>query len=292
MMTSGEDQTHPRSHQPIMSIPAQPANAQASSSSQSQDAAHASVLMPSESIPDDATHIRGPNFDNAVNLQELLESYEKIGFQATGMAKAIKIVEQMVSRAHVVSTRANYRTEHLISLRPQRLARSNPDEPLRLFLGYTSNLISSGLREIICFLARHKLVDCIVTTAGGIEEDFIKCLGSTVLGDFAMEGAGLRKRGLNRIGNLLVPNSNYCAFEDWVIPILDKMVEEQSQADPEQDEDEEKKMVWTPSSVIRRLGKEIDNEESVYYWCYKVSLLPFLAISIHSVALTDTKDLA
>jgi deoxyhypusine synthase len=107
-----------------------------------------------------------------------------------------------------------------------------------------------------------------------------------------MEGAGLRKRGLNRIGNLLVPNSNYCAFEDWVIPILDKMVEEQSQADPEQDEDEEKKMVWTPSSVIRRLGKEIDNEESVYYWCYKVSLLPFLAISIHSVALTDTKDLA
>ncbi|KAG7571531.1 hypothetical protein FFLO_00547 [Filobasidium floriforme] len=240
-----------------MSIPSQPTNARASSSSQSQDAAHASVLMPSESIPDDATHIRGPNFDNAVNLQELLESYEKIGFQATGMAKAIKIVEQM------------------------RLARSNPDEPLRLFLGYTSNLISSGLREIICFLARHKLVDCIVTTAGGIEEDFIKCLGSTVLGDFAMEGAGLRKRGLNRIGNLLVPNSNYCAFEDWVIPILDKMVEEQSRADLEQDEDEEKKMVWTPSSVIRRLGKEIDNEESVYYWCYKND------IPVFCPALTD-----
>lgn len=77
----------------------------------------------------------------------------------------------------------------------QRQARADPDEPLRLFLGYTSNLISSGLREIICFLAKHKLVDCIVTTAGGIEEDFIKCLGSTVLGDFAMEGAGLRKRG-------------------------------------------------------------------------------------------------
>ena len=26
---------------------------------------------------------------------------------------------------------------------------------------------------------------------------------------------------------------------------------------------------WTPSQIIRRLGKEIDNEESVYYWCYK-----------------------
>ena len=29
------------------------------------------------------------------------------------------------------------------------------------------------------------------------------------------------------IGNLLVPNDNYCKFEDWVMPILDKMLEEQ-----------------------------------------------------------------
>lgn len=26
---------------------------------------------------------------------------------------------------------------------------------------------------------------------------------------------------------------------------------------------------WTPSSLIRRLGKEINNEDSVYYWAYK-----------------------
>jgi deoxyhypusine synthase len=70
-------------------------------------------------------------------------------------------------------------------------------------------------------------------------------------------------RSLNRIGNLLVPNSNYCAFEDWVIPILDTMVEEQ---------EGEEKVKWSPSSVIRRLGKEINNEDSVYYWCYKVSI--------------------
>lgn len=34
-------------------------------------------------------------------------------------------------------------------------------------------------------------------------------------------GAELRMKGLNRIGNMLVPNSNYCKFEDWIIPILD-----------------------------------------------------------------------
>lgn len=31
-----------------------------------------------------------------------------------------------------------------------------------------------------------------------------------------------------RIGNLLVPNDNYCKFEDWLMPILDKMLLEQN----------------------------------------------------------------
>jgi deoxyhypusine synthase len=107
---------------------------------------------------------------------------------------------------------------------------SNTEVPgCTIFLGYTSNLVSSGLRETIRFLVQHKLVDCIVTTAGGVEEDFIKCLGSTVLGDFGLKGDLLRSRGINRIGNLLVPNENYCKFEDWVTPILDEMVEAQLQ---------------------------------------------------------------
>ena len=97
----------------------------------------------------------------------------------------------------------------------------------KIFVGYTSNLVSSGVREIIRFLVQHKMVDVLVTTAGGVEEDFIKCLAPTYLGDFNLKGADLRKQGLNRIGNMLVPNNNYCKFEEWVMPILDKMLEEQ-----------------------------------------------------------------
>ncbi|KAK8847560.1 deoxyhypusine synthase [Kwoniella newhampshirensis] len=213
----------------------------------SSTSAHESVLMPSEALPSDSVHIKGPDLSKSIDLQDLLKSYETIGFQATGLAKAIHVVEEMRKR------------------------RSDPDQPLTLFLGYTSNLISSGLREIIRFLAQHKLIDCLVTTAGGIEEDFIKCLGSTVLGEFHLDGAELRKKGLNRIGNLLVPNSNYCAFEDWIVPILDVMVKEQ----------EEEGTKWAPSSVIARLGKEINNEDSVYYWCYKND------IPVFCPALTD-----
>lgn len=70
-------------------------------------------------------------------------------------------------------------------------------------------------------------MDVITTTAGGIEEDLIKCLAPTFLGDFSIPGRELRLKGINRIGNLLVPNDNYCKFEDWIMPILDTMLEEQ-----------------------------------------------------------------
>ena len=72
-------------------------------------------------------------------------------------------------------------------------------------------------------------VDCIVATAGGIEEDFIKCLAPTYMGDFSLKGSDLRKKGINRIGNLLVPNDNYVKFEDWILPIFDKMLKEQKE---------------------------------------------------------------
>ena len=67
----------------------------------------------------------------------------------------------------------------------------------------------------------------IVSTAGGIEEDFIKCLAPTFLGEFSLPGKELRHKGVNRIGNLLVPNDNYCKFEEWIMPILDTLLEEQ-----------------------------------------------------------------
>ena len=76
----------------------------------------------------------------------------------------------------------------------------------KIFLGYTSNMASSGVREVVRYLVQHKLVQVVVVTAGGIEEDIIKCLAPTYMGDFALRGAELRRKGLNRIGNLLVPN--------------------------------------------------------------------------------------
>lgn len=44
----------------------------------------------------------------------------------------------------------------------------------KVFLGYTSNLVSAGTREQLKYLVKHRMVDVVVSSAGGIEEDLIK----------------------------------------------------------------------------------------------------------------------
>eukprot|EP00878_Enallax_costatus_P035057 GHUV01039024.1.p1 GENE.GHUV01039024.1~~GHUV01039024.1.p1 ORF type:complete len:297 (+),score=104.41 GHUV01039024.1:92-982(+) len=80
-----------------------------------------------------------------------------------------------------------------------------------------------------------------------------------------VSGKELRSKGLNRIGNMLVPNSNYCLFEDWIMPLLDDMLTEQR----------EQGTVWTPSKVIARLGQAINRPDSVYYWAWKHNIPVF-----------------
>ncbi|XP_066152629.1 probable deoxyhypusine synthase [Euwallacea fornicatus] len=205
----------------------------------------------------------GYDWSKGINYDKLLESYLHTGFQATNFGLAVEEVKKMLHCRK-------------LSISPDKYIDAEDEFTMvqnscTIFLGYTSNLVSCGLRETIRFLVQNKLVDCIVTTAGGIEEDFIKCFCPTYLGSFNLDGKSLREKGLNRIGNLLVPNDNYCSFENWIIPIFDRMLEEQNT----------NSVLWTPSKVISRLGKEIDHEESIYYWANKNK------IPVFCPALTD-----
>ncbi|GBG24773.1 Deoxyhypusine synthase [Hondaea fermentalgiana] len=212
--------------------------------------AQEAVLVVSEETPDTET-VKGYDFNDGVNLEEVLNAYKRVGFQSTNLGLAVEEINKMLKWR--LSDEPVKEDDNITD--PEERANTK----CTIFLSYTSNLISSGIREVLRFLVEHKLVDCIVTTAGGIEEDFIKCLAPTYLGAFDLPGKQLREKGLNRIGNLLVPNDNYRKFDDWLTPILDVMYKEQK----------EDGITWTPSKMIHRLGKEIDNPESVYYWAYK-----------------------
>lgn len=40
---------------------------------------------------------------------------------------------------------------------------------------------------------QHNMVDVLVTTVGGVEEDLIKCLAPTYLGEFSLRGRSSRR---------------------------------------------------------------------------------------------------
>ncbi|XP_016460259.2 deoxyhypusine synthase-like isoform X1 [Nicotiana tabacum] len=211
------------------------------------------VFKESENLEGSATKVEGYDFNKGVNYAELFKSMASTGFQAANLGDAIQIVNQML----------DWRLSHEQPIEDcseeERDVTYRESVTCKIFLGFTSNLVSSGVRDTIRYLVQHRMVDVVVTTAGGIEEDLIKCLAPTYKGDFSLPGAVLRSKGLNRIGNLLVPNDNYCKFENWIIPIFDQMYEEQIK----------EKVLWTPSKVIARLGKEINDETSYLYWAYK-----------------------
>lgn len=219
------------------------------------------VLTPSDPVPTTTHQVSGVEFNNYpdrdITVAELVSDMANTGFQASAIASAVRIVNDM----------RDFRD-------PDTNAKTT------IFLGYTSNLVSSGLRSTIRYLVQHRHVSAIVTTAGGVEEDLIKCLAPTFLSSFSADGASLREKGLNRIGNLVVPNSNYCAFEDWVMPILDAMLAEQESSKQTAPTDADR-LVWTPSTITARLGAEIADDSSILYWAHKN------AIPVFCPALTD-----
>jgi deoxyhypusine synthase len=247
------------------------------------------VLGESSTLPASTPICKGVDFSNPSSenmLDQIMESFKTTGFQATNLGLAVDQIKEM--RKWRLSD-VDWKEGDDPDLKPPEVRKRIR---ARIFLAYTSNQISCGQREVLRFLVQHKMVDCIVTTAGGIEEDIMKCFQPTFIGDFKLNGRELRKKGINRIGNLLVPNKNYCEFEDWVTPLIEKMHKEQdekwmewAQAMAKRDKDDDdslpEKFVWTPSRMIHRLGKEINHEESVLYWAAKND------IPVFCPALTD-----
>jgi deoxyhypusine synthase len=185
--------------------------------------------------------VEGYNFDSGVDYKKMIKSFSSTGFQATQFSKGIEIVNKMIKNDATI------------------------------YLGYTSNLVSSGLRDVIRYLVQNKRVDVIVTTAGAVEEDIIKCLGDFKLGDFRASGKELRKKGINRIGNIFVPNSRYVEFEEFFQPILEELYQEQKKSGK----------IVNPSDIVWKLGEKINNPKSINYWAWKNK------IRIYCPAITD-----
>ncbi len=145
------------------------------------------------------------------------------GFQATQLAHAIETIKLMKEENAVV------------------------------FLSFTSNMVASGLRGLFAELCKRKFVDVIITAGGSIDHDLIRAYKNYQIGDFYMDDVALHKKGMNRIGNILVPNECYEELEKRITPIFEHVYK--------------KNKIVSPSEIAKEIGVSLNDERSFLYWC-------------------------
>ncbi len=158
------------------------------------------------------------------------DGYLSCGFQATNIGKAIEIVGKMKK------------------------------EKATVFLTFTSNLIASGMRGLVTEMCKRRFVDCIITAGGSLDHDLIRSKMDYLQGDFLMDDKELHKKGINRIGNILVPNKCYEYLEGFMQETYAKMYDESKIACGH--------CLVSPSQIAREIGKKT-GPDSFLHWCTK-----------------------
>jgi deoxyhypusine synthase len=173
--------------------------------------------------------IKGFKFNENKTVKDLVNDFSSMGFQASHIKQAVEIIKKMKK------------------------------DKATIILTFTSNMVSSGLREVFAELCRLKFVDAIITGVGSVEEDVMKSKSPFILGNFGMNDNELHQKGINRIVNILVDNSHYEELEDSLLPFFDTILKMQK----------ERKKMLGPSEIIHELGKIIEDESSILYWANK-----------------------
>jgi len=161
-----------------------------------------------------------------MSVEECVDSFGSLGYQAIELREAVEVVLKMKQSG------------------------------AKVFLTFTSNMVTSGLRGFFAQLCKLKIPNILVTTSGSIEEDLMKAVGEEFeISNFHADDHQLHERGENRVGNLIIRNESYMKFEDKMMEYLEKIYA--------------KKKRITISDLLFEIGLMLDDENSILYQAAK-----------------------
>jgi deoxyhypusine synthase len=138
----------------------------------------------------------------------------------------------------------------------------------KIFLTFTSNMVTSGLRGFFAQIVSLGMVDAIVTTVGGIEEDIMKAHGERFpIGTFRADDIALHEEGTNRVGNIYIHNKSYEKFEETAQSMLKELYKKGNR--------------WAVSDMLKEMGLMLKDEDSILYQAAKKN------VPIYCPAITD-----
>jgi deoxyhypusine synthase len=173
--------------------------------------------------------VKDYEFTKDLSIDELVQQMDAAwGFTAGKLATGVSIMETMVQSKGCIK-----------------------------FLSFTADIIATGTRGVIREIVKHKLVDVIITTCGTLDHDVARCFRDYYKGSFIMNDSRLHQEGVNRLGNVLVPNDSYgIIIEKKIIGMLEELYKEG-------------KREFSTSELCREIGLRVCNESSILYWAAK-----------------------
>ncbi len=131
------------------------------------------------------------------------------------------------------------------------------DKQCVIFLSFPACIVSTGTRGVIRKLVEEKLVDVIITTCGTLDHDLARVWRKYYHGDFLMDDADLHRKGINRLGNILIPNESYgIVLEQKMQPILEDIYKHGKKS-------------LSSRELAREFGERIDDKKSILHWAAK-----------------------
>ena len=183
-------------------------------------------------------HVSDLLWEKNTNIKTLMEKFKDVGFQSIELNKALDVVLKMKR------------------------------EGAKIYLTFTSNMVTSGLRGLFAQLIKLGLVDIVVTTVGAIEEDIMKAHNEQfIVGKFASDDVELYEKGVNRVGNLYITNESYGIFENIMSEYLKKAYEKQKR--------------WPVNELFTEFGEYLQDKNSILYQATKNN------VPIYCPAVTD-----
>ena len=175
----------------------------------------------------------------SMTIKELVNQfYESGGFTAKKVAVGVEILKDMLNEKNCVK-----------------------------FLSFPACIIATGTRGVVKELVKRKFFDVIVTTCGTLDHDLARVWREYYHGSFMVDDKKLHKKGINRLGNILIPNECYGEIlEKKMQPILKEIYSF--------------KREWSTKEIIWEFGKHLQKEkngkDSIIYWAWKNNIPIFV----------------
>lgn len=172
-------------------------------------------------------------------LRELGQAFEHAGgFTAARLAEAADVLRRMLG-----------------------------DEGCVRLLAFPAAPVATGLRGVLRDMVERGAFQALVTTCGTLDHDLARVWAPYLRGSFDLDDAELHRRGLHRLGSVLVPVQNYGPLlEERLRPLLDGLAKRKDR--------------WGPRELLHELGLALEGQprarDSILFQCARLGIPVFV----------------